>query len=414
MKILLLNQTFHPDVASSARHLSDLAVGLIEHGHEVTVLTGRRAYDDPTQSFPREEIWHGIRIIRVASSGLGKASRWKRAADFASFTACCAARIAFLPRPDVVVSLTSPPLISVLGAAWAGLRRSRFIYWVMDLNPDEALAAGWLRRGSLPALCLEFLSRFSLRAAHRIIALDRFMEREILAKGIQPDRLSVIPPWSDDDIAGFDLDGRKRFRQQHGLARKFVVMHAGNHSPCHPLDTLLAAADRLSGDPSIVFCLVGGGSEWRRMRASGLPRNIRMLPYQPRESLGALLSAADLHVVVMGAPFVGLVHPCKIYNILRIGSPLLYIGPNSGPISELIRNANQGFTAASARHGDPGGLVRQIRAIRRACSNPPCRGSTGFAARFSRAQLMPRLIAEIEAASVQAKYLVHEPARSAP
>ncbi|MGH7967672.1 MAG: glycosyltransferase, partial [Limisphaerales bacterium] len=170
MKILLLNQTFYPDVASSAQHLSDLALGLVDRGHDVTVLTGRRAYDEPAQCFPRSETWRGIQIRRVASTGLGKASRMRRSVDFASFTACCATRLAILPPPDVLVALTSPPLISVLGAAWASLRRSRFVYWVMDLNTDEALAAGWLRPGSLPALCLELMSRFSLRAAHRIIA----------------------------------------------------------------------------------------------------------------------------------------------------------------------------------------------------------------------------------------------------
>src|SRR5213075_2325826 len=116
MKILLLNQAFHPDVVSSGQHLTDLALALVERGHAVTVVTGRRAYDNPGVRFARRERWNGIEIIRVASTGFGKAAKWKRAADFASFMACCCCRLAALPRHDAVVALTSPPLVSFIGA----------------------------------------------------------------------------------------------------------------------------------------------------------------------------------------------------------------------------------------------------------------------------------------------------------
>src|SRR5437588_6430815 len=48
MKILLLNQAFHPDVVASGQHLTDLALALVQRGHAVTVVTSRRAYDNQT------------------------------------------------------------------------------------------------------------------------------------------------------------------------------------------------------------------------------------------------------------------------------------------------------------------------------------------------------------------------------
>src|SRR5205807_812373 len=69
---------------------------------------------------------------------------------------------------------------------------------------------------------------------------------------------------------------------------------------------------------------------------SNLLSSIRCLPYQPLSELAASLSAADLHVVVMGEPFVGIVHPCKIYNILNVGAPVLYIGPSPSHITEMM------------------------------------------------------------------------------
>jgi glycosyltransferase involved in cell wall biosynthesis len=190
MKILLLNQTFHPDVVSTAQHLGELAVALVERGHEVTVVTGRRAYDEPDKFFPARETWRGVNIYRVWSTRLGKRTKWRRAADFASFILSSCVRLLVLPRHDVVVALTTPPLISFIGAWSAKLWRARFACWVMDLNPDEAVAAGWLRADSLMGRLLERMSRFSLRRAGCIIALDRFMADRIIAKGITSEKSS--------------------------------------------------------------------------------------------------------------------------------------------------------------------------------------------------------------------------------
>src|SRR5437667_1984348 len=266
MKFLLLNQTFHPDVMATGQYLTEVALRLAERGHHVTVVTSRRAYDHPERKFPKQETWRGVRIYRVASTGFGKGAKWRRAADFGSFIACCFLRLVRLSRNDVVVALTSPPLISFLGAWLAKLRRSRFVYWVMDFNPDEAIAAGWLTPGSLVARLLDRMSRFSLKRATKIIALDRFMRDRIVAKGIAPDKVAVLPPWSRDNEVRFDPEGRERFRKAHGLEGKFVVMYSGNHSPCHPLDTLLGAARQLEADQRLAFCFVGGGSEFRKIQ----------------------------------------------------------------------------------------------------------------------------------------------------
>src|SRR2546426_8198426 len=45
-----------------------------ERGHKVTVIAGRRGYDDAALRFPRRECWNGIEIIRLPSISLGKRS----------------------------------------------------------------------------------------------------------------------------------------------------------------------------------------------------------------------------------------------------------------------------------------------------------------------------------------------------
>jgi hypothetical protein len=312
MKVLLLNQCFYPDVMATAQQLTDLAVGLTKAGHSVTVIASDRGYDDPSRRFARRETWNGIRIIRIGSLTPGKLKRWHRAANFASFLVNCGWRLSLIGRFDVVVALTSPPLISFLGALFVRVKGGKFFSWVMDLNPDEAVAAGWLKADSLSARVLSRLLRFSLNGAEKVIALDHFMKKRIVGKGISEERVIVLPPWAHDDTVRFDRKGREAFRAQHNLSESFVVMYAGNHSPCHPLNTLVEAARRLAGRKEIVFCFVGGGSEQVKVSEFAALHNlktVRCFPYQPFDKLSAALSAADLHVVVMGNGFVGIVHP---------------------------------------------------------------------------------------------------------
>jgi glycosyltransferase involved in cell wall biosynthesis len=398
LKFLLLNQCFYPDVVATAQHLTDLATELSARGHEVTVVASDRGYDDPSVRFPRRQIWNNIRVIRIPSLSLGKSSRWRRVLNFGSFAAVCALHLLVLPRFDVVVALTSPPLISFLGALLVRLKGGRFCFWVMDLNPDEAIAAGWLKENSLIARLLQQMLRYSFKHAHRAIVLDRFMEERVLAKGVEPRRVTIIPPWSHDDAVSFSNTGREVFRQKHGLADQFVVMYAGNHSPCHPLDTLLQAALNLRTRDDIVFCFIGGGSEHAKVKEFARDHslnNVHTLPYQPLHELSSSLSAADLHVVVMGDAFVGIVHPSKIYNIISIGAPALYIGPQPSHVTDIASQiAREQFFLNG--HGDVDGVVQSILSARTQLSRRSYQS-----AGFSKQTLLPQFVSAIGGNSVE-------------
>jgi colanic acid biosynthesis glycosyl transferase WcaI len=400
MRVLILNQAFYPDVVSTAQHASDLAAGLADAGHEVWAIASNRGYDNPQLRFAAREQWHGVKIVRVGSSGFGKQARWRRTLDFATFMLRCAFAMATLPRVDVVVALTSPPLISFLAALSVPLKARSFVIWSMDVNPDEALAAGWLRRNSLAARFLDAISRYTLRRADRVVVLDRLMRDRIKAKGVSEQRISVIPPWSHDDHVKFDAAERDGFRREHGLTNKFVVMYSGNHSPCHPLDTLLGAARNLQNREDIVFCLVGGGSEHRRLQRIAEDErlaNVRFLPYQPMNRLSASLSSADLHVVVMGNEFPGIVHPCKVYNILSLGVPFLYVGPADTHISDLMEEEPR--CGARFDHSDATGVAARIAAAADAGLLPSAAlnlSPSVLAARFSKLVLLPAMIAAVE------------------
>ncbi|HEY1083470.1 MAG TPA: glycosyltransferase, partial [Prosthecobacter sp.] len=234
-----------------------------------------------------------------------------------------------------------------------------------------------------------------------IIALDRFMAARLRLKGVRDEVIHTDPPWSHDDAVRYDEAGRRDFRSKHGLEDKFVVMYSGNHSPCHPLDPLLAAAKELRTEGQYHFLFVGGGSEMAKVKtfreSEGLG-NITTLPYQPLGELSASLSAADLHVVVLGAPFVGMVHPCKIYNILALGIPSLSIGPEECHLTDL----GQRLPAEAARFANPGevmDVVDKIREAARMGGGHTIPASRQLAREFGMELLRSRLIGVIEGAA---------------
>jgi hypothetical protein len=158
-------------------------------------------------------------------------------------------------------------------------------------------------------------------------------------------------------------------------------MYSGNHSPCHPLDTLLDAARALTARTDIVFCFVGGGSEQVKVRKSGLS-NVKCLPYQPLNELSGSLSAADLHTVVMGEKFVGIVHPCKVYNILSVGAPVLYIGPEPSHVTDVASQQGKFFLT---RHGDTESVIAAILEATQCHERQPLTS-------FAKQNLLPQLI----------------------
>jgi hypothetical protein len=392
LRVLILNQPFHPDHVATAQYASDLAAELAARGHAVTAIASSRAYDDPSRTFPLREVWQGIDIRRVRLPGLGKSSIRARIGDFTAYAFGTVRQLAALPRQDAVIALTTPPLIGAFGAAFTKLRGGRLFYWVMDLNPDQALTAGVFRSGSLLHRLLEWMLRFTLREAAALIVLDRFMQRRLESRPESHGKFLVLPPWSLDAQVRFDPAGRESFRRQHGLDGKFVIMHSGNHSPCHPLDTILDAARSLQGDSRFAFVFAGGGVEHKKVQAAGLP-NVIALPYQPMERLSGSLSAADLHVVAMGPPYVGILHPCKVYNILRLGLPILYLGPTESHVADL---APGGAPWLHPVH--PGDVDSAVRVIRAVAGRPTAPDPSAIAVcePFSRTRLLHQLIDAVE------------------
>ncbi len=361
--ILILSQVYVPDPASVGQHMADAAAEMVRRGHRVIVYTANRGFDDPSVRYKSRETIDGVDVRRLPLSSFGKKSILVRLIGGISFMLQCIVRGLTMRHLSGMMISTSPPMCSVAAVIIGTLRRVPIKYWVMDLNPDQMIALGKIEPTAMSARLFDRMNRAILRRASNVIALDRFMAERLEAKEPLGDRLAIMPPWPHDDHLERVEHADNPFRKRHSLGGKFVIMYSGNHSIASPLTTILDAALRLQDDDRIVFMFVGGGlgkKEVDDLVEHERPRNIMSLPYQPLSQIKYSLSAADVHLVALGDPMVGCIHPCKIYGAMAVGRPVLLLGPHPSHASEIIEESDVGWHIP---HGDVDNAVETIRRI---------------------------------------------------
>ncbi|MCA1685032.1 MAG: glycosyltransferase family 4 protein, partial [Planctomycetia bacterium] len=315
--LLFVNQYYWPDHASTAQHLTDLVESLAADGHGCHVLCAQGRYKPGATRPPAYEVHNGVHIHRVPATSLGRKNTLFRMTDYLSFYARALAVGLTLPRFEVIVTLTTPPIIGLIGTLLRRLKGSRHVYWSMDLHPDASLALGRMSRSNPVVAWLAWLSDFVYRQADKVVVLGPYMGDRILDKRVRPDRVTTIPVWSRrDEIYPIPREGHP-LRAELGLADKFVAMYSGNLGLAHSTDEFLDAARRLRDREDIVFLFVGDGPRMAEVRgaqaAEGLA-NVRFLDYFPREQLHASLSVADVHLISMRTEMTGIVVPGKLYG----------------------------------------------------------------------------------------------------
>ncbi len=357
--ILIVSQVYVPDPAAVGQHMADAAAELAARGHRVIVLTSDRGYDNPSIRYSRSEFIDGVQVRRLPRSSFGKRSIFTRGFGAMAFVIQAIVLSFRIPKIDVVIVATSPPMAPLAGWFVSVLRGADLKYWVMDLNPDQAIELGVLKRSSIGAHVLATMNRLALRRATDVVTLDHFMAARVNAHRDVTAKLSVIPPWAIDERHEILHHDENPFRREHDLAGKLVFMYSGNHSPSNPLSTLLEAAKRMTDLTDVVFMFVGGGVGMAEVRGANSP-NIRTLPYQPKSVLKYSLAAADVHIVSIGNQMVGIVHPSKAYGALAAGRPILLLGPAESHIGEILDQCDVGWRVS---HGDVDGAERLLRSI---------------------------------------------------
>lgn len=320
LRVLVLNRSYWPDLEATGQLLTELCEDLARNC-QVTVIAGLPNHTFAKAELPERETRNGVEIVRVRNRRYQKTSLWSRAVGLSSYLLLSTWKALRQPRPDIIIAESDPPMLGFLGAILRRWHRCKLVNYLQDLHPEVGLALGRMRPGLLTAM-LRHTTQVGLQAADRVVVLGQDMRRRVLARGVNDDRVVIIPNWSDTNAIRPEPPSRE-LRAAWGVGDAFVVMYSGNLGLSQNLNQVLDAAALLRDKP-IAFVLAGEGASKEKLQhraAEEKLTNVRFLPYAPKEKLGESLGAADLHLVTLQAGLAGYIVPSKLYGILAAGRP---------------------------------------------------------------------------------------------
>lgn len=362
MRVLLLTQWYPPEPVSI---LAELAESLQDAGHNVTVLTGfpnypsGRIYPGYKQRWYFKERLGRIDVIRVPLYADHGTSALKRILNYISF-ALSAALIGVwvIPRVDVIHVYHPPLTIGLPAILLSRIFRVPFTYEIQDMWPETLRATGMLNNERVLRLVGWVAKRIYDRAA-RIRVISQGFRDNLIAKGVAPEKISVISNWVDvDHYRPVPRDERRA--EELGFAGRIDIMFAGTIGLAQDLASVLEAARKLQDLPMVQFVIVGDGVDLPRLQQmaqqNGLT-NVRFLGRRPADEMPSLYALADgLLIHLRNDPLFNITIPHKLFSYMASAKPVL--AAIGGEAAKIVAEGRAGLSCAP---GDPEAIERMIR-----------------------------------------------------
>lgn len=389
LSVRILTEYFHPEEASTAQLMTELATGLAEE-FDVSVVTGMPNYheDDRSADIDSRSRHRGVDISRLRSTRFDKDIIPLRVINWISFTGLMLLHL--LRRggdDDAFVVLSNPPILPF--AAWAHkrIRGTPYTYVIYDMYPDMPVALGMLSEDGIIARVWERAMRMLYRDADQIVVLGDSMKRRLTEKHgddskFNPEKIKVVPNWEDEEFIQPKNKHENKFAHEHGTVEPFTLLYSGNVGRFHELRTAVDAIKKLEnrGRTDIQLLIIGEGAQKpdlkEHVNREGI-ENVRFLPFQPLERLPETLTCADASLVGIQQQFVGMCVSSKLYSSLAAGMPILGVVGAGDEVARVLDEHDCGThvlpgdaeIAADvlARWADDRALVNELGCNARGC-----------------------------------------------
>jgi len=368
MHLLLLSLNYYPDQLGNAPILVGLAEGLVRRGHRVSVVCAfphheRGEVDERYQGqLTAYEERNGVHIHRAYIKVGGGGIKGKLL-NYGSFTASSLwATLRFVREVDLIFT-PSPPL--TLGLVDLALRRrykAPFIYNVQDLFPKVAVELGALTN-PLMISAFERLERLILTQADGLAVICEGFKRHAVELGADPDRVQVIPNFTDATL--IQPQAQSSYRARWGIAEgECVALFSGRMGYSQALDELVEAWRLLADERETLklrLVLVGDGQARASVEEAlnGDPW-VTFAPVQPRASLGELLALADIGLAPLKAGLGGASVPSKLLGLMAAGRACVAQAEPGTDTALLVESARCGLITPP---GDPHALAEAIKGL---------------------------------------------------
>lgn len=263
-------------------------------------------------------------------------------------------------KPDILHAHS--PVLNALPALWVS--RSRGVPVVYEMRAsweDAAVDHGSTTEGSVRYKASRALETFALKRVDAITTICEGLRQDIVARGIEPSRVTVIPNAVDVSTFLFGVARDPALARKLGLEGKTVIGFAGSFYGYEGLDLLLDAAARLlPAWPQLRVLLIGGGPQEQALREQakrlGLEDCVIFTGRVPHAEVQRYYEQVDV-----------LAYPRQSMRLTEIVTPLkpleamaqgrMFVASDVGGHRELIRNGETGHLFAA---GDVSALAVAI------------------------------------------------------
>ena len=355
MNILLITSSYPPEIRSSSHLMQELAEGLRERGHAVTVVT---VYPGHNLSGSGEqfhlgsiEMENGIEVVRIKTLSPHRVPYLIRGFSQLVLPYVFFYRIRNLikRRMDVIIVYSPPLPLAIAGSKLKRFYNAKYILNVQDLFPQNAIDLGILKNRLLIKL-FKRIEAYAYRNADFITVHSENNKSFLATRNKVPqDRIKVIHNWID--IEPYSKAMRTgRFRKMFNIEDKFIFLFAGVIGPSQGLDLIIKAAEKIKDVKDICFLIVGDGMEKERLEkmADDLKlKNVIFKPFVSKDEYPELVKDADVGLACLSSMNRTPVVPGKILGYMAASVPVAAFLNKESDGHQIIRNAQCGYSEIS-------------------------------------------------------------------
>lgn len=318
-----------------ASHAPDVAAFLVGRGHRVEVVTtadAPPAERDYRVSFVSRRLPKGVLHLRTAALVRSRARLAEVVYTTGMFGRSAAgARAA---RRPYVVKLTADP-------AFERSRRRGLV--AGDIEDFQAGGGGPV------AALLRRARDLELRGAAHVFCPSAYLRELVLAWGVEPDRVGVLPNPAPHVP---EMPPREELKRTFGLDGATLAF-AGRLTAQKSLGLALEAVAAADG---VRLVIAGDGPDRGplegRARELGIAERVTFLGPQPRERIVELFRAAD--ATILSSSWENFPH--SVVEALAVGTPVLAM--DAGGVAEVVHDGVNGLIVPA---GDSAALADAVR-----------------------------------------------------
>jgi colanic acid biosynthesis glycosyl transferase WcaI len=350
-RVLIHSIVFSPDGVSTAYLYNDIALGLVENGFGVVVLTTTPHYNLIQSELENQPLlkkvfglyfvsyFNGIQVYHIPLKKYK--STLKRIISFFYWHIASLILGLTLKRINFVLSPSPPLSIGFISLLIAKIKGAKAIYNVQEIYPDLLINQGNLKSLLIINLLKKF-EKFIYNNSDAVTTIDNVFYSTILPRFHDSQKLYIIPNFVDTDLY-------RPIKDQHNLPPifgdtngKIKILYAGNIGFFQDWEPILFSAKQLLHD-NIEFWIIGEGVQKnfleKEVQKNNLT-NIRVFPYQSREQMPIINNYADVHFIAINQKMEQEGFPSKVYTIMACAKPLVVITGEKTPLYNFLNGKN--------------------------------------------------------------------------